>query len=182
MAASSQWIWVNCSFKLHTIYHVLGHFGFHWWCPYIQSSEQCNIYKYIYTYISLHLLVKGNTRISLKQSIFYEVELWTSLVWLQPTICRLHTEFYYSSYLRSSNKASQIYFYISGSPNKEFVYEKDKQCELNMSDDGHFEFYDLWDNVAIYSLAYGRNGFSTTFSCRNNKWSTFPQKYLQVFI
>ena len=30
-----------------------------------------------------------------------------------------------------------------------------------MSDDGHFEFYDLWENGATYSLAYGRNGFST---------------------
>ena len=30
-----------------------------------------------------------------------------------------------------------------------------------MSDGSHFEFYDLWENSAIYSLAYGRNGFST---------------------
>ena len=80
------------------------------------------------------------------------------------------------------SKASPIYFYISGSPNKEIVYENDKKCEFNMSDDGHFEFYDLWGNGVIYSLAYGRNGFSTKFSYRNNKWSTFPQKCLQVFI
>ena len=38
-----------------------------------------------------------------------------------------------------------------------------------MSDDGHFEFYDLWVNGVIYSLAYDRNGFSTKFSYRNNK-------------
>ena len=32
-----------------------------------------------------------------------------------------------------------------------------------MSDDSHFEFYDLCkNNGAIYSLANGRNGFSTT--------------------
>ena len=30
-----------------------------------------------------------------------------------------------------------------------------------MSYDGHFEFYDLWENGVIYSLAYGRNGFIT---------------------
>ena len=30
-----------------------------------------------------------------------------------------------------------------------------------MSNDRHFEFYDLSENGAIYSLAYGRSGFST---------------------
>ena len=79
-------------------------------------------------------------------------------------------------------KASQIYSYISGSPNKEIVYENDKKYDLDMSDDGHLEFYDLWVNGVINSLAYGRNGFSTKFSYRNNKWSTFPQKCPQVFI
>ena len=69
---SSQWVWVNCSFTLHTTYHVFGHFGFHWWCPYIQSSKQCTTYIYIYThththtYIYIYMPVKGNTRISLK--------------------------------------------------------------------------------------------------------------------
>ena len=61
------------------------------------------------------------------------------------------------------SKASQIYYYISGSPNKEIVYVKDKKYYLNMSDDGHFEFYDLWENGVIYSLTYGRNGFSAKF-------------------
>ena len=51
-----------------------------------------------------------------------------------------------------------------------------------MSDDGHFEFCDLWENGATYSLAYGRNGFSTKKSYKTNRWSTFPQKCLQVFI
>ena len=51
-----------------------------------------------------------------------------------------------------------------------------------MSDDGHFEFCDLWENGATYSLAYGRNGFSTKNSYKTNRWSTFPQKCLQVFI
>ena len=27
-----------------------------------------------------------------------------------------------------------------------------------MSNNSHFEFDDLWENGAIYSLAYGRNG------------------------
>ena len=76
----------------------------------------------------------------------------------------------------NQSKASQIYFYISGFPNKEIAYENDKKYELNMSDDGHFEFYDVWENGVIYSLAYGRNGFSTKFSYRNNKWSIFPKK------
>ena len=84
------------------------------------------------------------------------------------------------------SKACQIYFYISGSPNKEIVYENDKTFELNMSDDGHFEFCDLWENSVIYSLAYGRNGFSTKFSYRSNKWSIFPKKmptglYLELY-
>ena len=30
-----------------------------------------------------------------------------------------------------------------------------------MPDDSHFEFSDLLKNGAIYSYAYGRNGFST---------------------
>ena len=54
--------------------------------------------------------------------------------------------------------------------------------DMNMSDDGHFEFYELWEHGVIYSLAYGRNGFSIKLSYRNNKCSTFPQKFLQVFI
>ena len=41
------------------------------------------------------------------------------------------------------------------------LYKKWQKYELQMSDDSHFEFYDLWENGAIYSLAYGRNGFST---------------------
>ena len=65
--------------------------------------------------------------------------------------------------------ASQIYLYISGAPNQEIVYENDKKYDLQMSNDSHFEFDDLWENGAIYSLAYGRNGFSTKNSHRNNK-------------
>ena len=39
--------------------------------------------------------VKGNTRISLKKSTFYEEEISTSLVGLEPTISRLHSEFHF---------------------------------------------------------------------------------------
>ena len=56
---------------------------------------------------------------------------------------------------------SQIYIYISGAPNQETVYENDKKYEFKMSDDGHFEFYDLYENDVTYSLAYGRIGLST---------------------
>ena len=69
------------------------------------------------------------------------------------------------------------------------LYNFDNKClfiviviVIKMSDDAHFEFYDLWENGVIYSFAYGRNGFNTKFSYRNNKWSTFPQNFLQVFI
>ena len=79
------------------------------------------------------------------------------------------------------SNAYQIYVCISGALNQKNCIRKWKQSELQMSDDSHFEFYDLWENGAIYSLAYGRNGFSTNNSYRNNKWSTFPQKCLQVF-
>ena len=56
------------------------------------------------------------------------------------------------------------------------------EYELRMSDDNYFEFYDLLKNCAIYSLAYGRNEFSTKISYRKSEWSTFHQKCLQVFI
>ena len=75
--------------------------------------------------------------------------------------------------------------YISiyqGLQTKKLYMEMTKKYELKMSDDGHFEFYDLWENGATYSLAYGRNGFSTKNSYRTNRWSTFPHKCLQVFI
>ena len=41
------------------------------------------------------------------------------------------------------SNASHIYLYISGAPNQKIIYENDKKYELKMSDDGHFEFYDL---------------------------------------
>ena len=44
---------------------------------------------------------------------------------------------------------------------RKFYTKITKKYELNMSDDGHFEFYNLWENGIIYSLAYGRNGVST---------------------
>ena len=75
--------------------------------------------------------------------------------------------------------------YISiyqGIQTKKNEYENDKKYELKMSDGRHFEFYDLWENGVTYSLAYGRNGFSRKNSYRINKWSSFPQKCLQVFI
>ena len=71
--------------------------------------------------------------------------------------------------------ASQIYSYISGSPKPRNFMWKWQKYELQMSDDSHFEFNDLWENGAIYSFAYGRSGFSTKKSYRNNKWSTFPK-------
>ena len=45
-----------------------------------------------------------------------------------------------------------------------------------MSNDSHFEFYDLWENAAIYSLVYGKNGFSTKNSYRNNRWELLSLK------
>ena len=55
---------------------------------------------------------------------------------------------------------SNIFLYIRGSKPRN-LYENGKKYELKMSDDDHFEFYDLWNNGVIYSLAYGRNEFST---------------------
>ena len=108
--------------------------------------------------------VKGNTRISFKESTFYKVEISTSLVGLEPTIPRLHTEFHYSSCLWSSKQGiSNIFLYIGVSKQRNCIRKWQKKYELNMSDDGHFEFYDLWENGVIYSLAYGRNGFNTKF-------------------
>ena len=47
-----------------------------------------------------------------------------------------------------------------GLQTKKIVHENYKKYELKMSDDGHFEFYDLLENGVTYSLTYGRNGFS----------------------
>ena len=131
MAASSQWLWVNHSLKLYTTYHVFGHFEFHWWCPYSQSSMQCTTYIYIYTciyiyiYISLCLLRETheylwNSPHFMRWNLAYP---WLgsnprSLDYIPSSITR-----HVSDHQR---KASQIYFYISGSPNKEIVYENDK--------------------------------------------------------
>ena len=82
---------------------------------------------HIYIYISLYLPVKGNTRISLKESTFFELEICTSLEGLEPTISRLHTKFHYSSCLRSSKQViSNIFLYIRVS-NKKKLYENDKK-------------------------------------------------------
>ena len=110
------------------------------------------------------------------------MEISTSLVGLERTISRLYTEFHYSSHVRSSKEGiSKIFPYIRVSKQRNCI-RKWQKYELNMSDDGHFEFCDLWENGVIYSLSYGRNWFSTKFSYRNNKLSTFPKKCLQVFI
>ena len=70
---------------------------------------------HIYIYI-IHIYTspcKGNARKSLKQSTFYEVGISTSLVGLEPTISRLHTEFHYSWCLRPSKQGiSNIFLYI----------------------------------------------------------------------
>ena len=104
----------------------------------------------------------------LKQSIsiFYEVEKAhpnpRSLDYIPSLINSYHISDHQSN-------ASHIYFNISGAPDQEIVYENDKKYELKMSDDGHFEFYDLWDNGVTNSLEYDRNGFSAKNSYRSNK-------------
>ena len=47
--------------------------------------------------------------------------------------------------------------------------QNDNKYELKMSDDVHFEFYDLRKNSVIYSLAYSRNGFSTRNPVKTTK-------------
>ena len=90
------------------------------------------------------------------------------MVGLEPTISRLHAEFHYSCLRSSKQGILNIFRYIRVTKQRNCI-RKWQKYELNMSDDGHFEFYDLWENGVFYSLGYGRNGFSTTFSYRNNK-------------
>ena len=158
MAASSQWICVNYSFKLYTTYHVFGHFGFDWRCPYIQSSKQCTIYIYIYMPIRATHEYLWNSPHFMRYKLAYP--WWgsnpRSLDYIQSSITRHVSD--------RQGKATQTYFYIAGSPNIQIVYENDKKYELNLSDDGHYESYDLWENGVIDSLAYGRNRFSAKLS------------------
>ena len=172
MAASSQWVWVNCSFKLYTTSHVFGHFWISLMVaiyPVVKAMHYIYIYKYLWN--SPHFM-----------STFYSPYfISTSLVGSNPRSLDNLPSSITRHISDHQSKASQIYSYIAGSPNKEIVYKDDKKYDLNISDDGHFEFYDLWENGVINSLAYGRNGFSANFSYRNNKWSTFAQKCLQVF-
>ena len=75
--------------------------------------------------------------------------------------CRLTSvEVFNYSINWSKQCISNIFLFISG-PKPRNSMRKLQIYELQMSDDSHFEFYDLSENGAIYSLAYGRNGFST---------------------
>ena len=93
-----------------------------------------DIYLTVMLYI-IYIYILRYTR-----ETFYEMEISTSLVGIEQKISRLHTK---------------LYFYIA------IPYENGKRYEFKMSNKGHFEFNDLLGNDAIYSLAYGRNGFST---------------------
>ena len=146
MAASSKWIWVNNLLSFILLIRFLaildsldgGHV----------SNRQSNANIYIYIYV--HLPAKFNERMFLKQSTFYDGEYSTpwwgsnppSLDYIPSSIDSRHV----SDHQRN---ASQIYFSISGSPNQEIVYENGKKYKLQMSDDSHFEFYDLWENGAF---------------------------------
>ena len=139
------------------------------------------IYTYIYIYIYIYMPVKVNVWMSLKQSTFYEVENSTPLLGLERTISITYQVplIFVMSKQSSKQCISNIFLHISCFKPRNRM-RKLQKYELRMSDDNHFEFYDLWGNGAIYSLAYSRNGFSTKKSYRINKWSTFPQKCLQV--
>ena len=116
---------VNYSFKLYTTCHVFGHFGFHWWCPCIQSSKQCTTHTYIYVYIYIYAC-KGqheypwNSPHSMRWKLAHP--WWgsnpRSLDYIPSSITRHVSD--------HQSKASQIYFDISGSPNIETVYENDR--------------------------------------------------------
>ena len=146
------------------------------------SNRQINA-SHMCVCVFVYLPVKVGTRMSLERRHFMRWKIahpwWglnpRSLDYIPSSINSCHVSDHQSI-------ASHIYFYISEAPDQKIVHENDKNYELKMSDDGHFEFRYLWENSATYSLAYGRNGFSTKNSYRTNRWSTFPQKCLQVFI
>ena len=106
-----------------------------------------------------YMAVKVKKRMPLEWSTFFDVENSTPLAELEPTISiKTH-----KTITHKKNKKQcilNIFLYISGSKQRNCI-RKWQKYELQMSDDSHFEFYDLWKNGAIYNLAYGRYGFST---------------------
>ena len=138
MMASSWWIWVitHSSFILLVIFLAIldSIDGSH------VSNRQSNAsYIYIYIYISympVYLPVKINTRMFLKQLIFYDAENSTPLVGSNP-----RTLDYILSSINSRNvsdhqsNASEIYYYILRDPKQEFVYGNDKNmnCRCPMT-------------------------------------------------
>ena len=112
------------------------------------------------------------------------VENSTPMVEFEPTISRLPTEFHWwSSCIRSSKQCiSDMFIYKSGATNQEIVYENDKKIWIEDVRWRPFEFYDLGKNGVIYSLACGRNCFSTKIPIRMTNEVLFLEKCIQVFI
>ena len=139
-----------------------------------------HIHIYIYTHI-LYMPVKVNEWMSLNNRYFTTWKIaypW----WGSNPLSLNYILSSINSHHRSPNQCiSNIFLNIRGFKPGNYL-RKWQKYELEISDVSHFEFYELWGEGAIYSLAYGRNGFSTQNSYRNNKWNTFPQKCLQVFI
>ena len=141
--------------------------------PYIYICICMYLGIYICIYIYIYMPVKGNTRISLKQSTFYEVEISTSLVGLEPMISRLHTKFHYSSCLRSSKQGiSNIFLYIKVCKQRNCIRKLQKmwieyvrwrpfwilrfvgkRCHLQLG---------IWQKWIQHKIAY-----------KSNKWSIF---------
>ena len=105
------------------------------------SNRQSNAYIYIYIYIYLYICLlrltnecPWNSRLFMTLKIVHPWRGWNlrSLDYIPNSIDSRHVSDHQSN-------ASQIYFYISGAPKQEIVYENDK---IWIADDSHFEFYD----------------------------------------
>ena len=106
------------------------------WVAISMWSDSPPMCIYIYIYMSVYLPVKVNERMSLKQSTFMTWKIahpwWgsnpRSLDYIPSSIDSRHVSDHQSN-------AYQIYFYISGAPNQEIVYENDKNmnCRCPMT-------------------------------------------------
>ena len=110
-----------------------GHFVFHWWCPYTESSKQCDTYTQTQTY--LYLPVKGN---EYPWNSLYFIKWKLAYPWWGsnqrsvdyiPSFITRHVSDHQS-------KACQYISIYQGLQTKE-LYTQMTKYEFNMSGDGH---------------------------------------------
>ena len=131
---------------------------------------------HICIYTSVYLPVKVNTQISLKSSIFYGVENSTPLVGIEPTI----SPWIIMSQIIKSMNLKYISAYQRLQTKK--LYTKITKIWL-----AYVRWRPFWILRFVGKRCHLQFGIRQKWvqhknSYRNNKWSTFPQECLKVFI